>query len=71
VVARYQYLRKTILTPDHIVELFKNHVNSISPYYFNNDRTIWPNIPSSYTNTIEYMQYFIINHMNYVDTQIK
>ena len=71
VVARYQYLRKTILTPDHIVELFKNHVNSISSYYFDNDRKIWPNIPSSYTNTIEYMQYFIINHMNYIDTQIK
>lgn len=71
VVARYQYLRKTILTPDHIVELFKNHVNSISSYYFDNDRKIWPNIPSSDTNTIEYMQYYIINRMNYVDTQIK
>lgn len=71
VVARYQYLRKTILTPEHIVELFKNHVNSISPYYFDNNRKIWPTIPSSDTNTIEYMQYFIINRMNYVDTQIK
>lgn len=71
VVARYQYLRKTILAPDHIVELFKNHVNSISSYYFDNDRKIWPNIPSSDTNTIEYMQWYIINRMNYVDTQIK
>ena len=71
VVARYQYLRKTILTPDHIVELFKSHVNNISPYYFNNDKKIWADIPSSDTNTIEYMQYFIINRMNYVDTQIK
>lgn len=71
VVARYQYLRKTILTPDHIVELFKNHVNNISSYYFDNNRKIWPNIPSSDTNTIEYMQYYIINRMNYVDTQIK
>ena len=71
VVARYQYLRKTILTPEHIVELFKNHVNSISPYYFDNNRKIWPSTPSSDTNTIEYMQYFIINRMNYVDTQIK
>ncbi|WP_420327973.1 CotH kinase family protein [Lactiplantibacillus plantarum] len=59
VVARYQYLRKTILTPDHIVELFKNHVNSISSYYFDNEKKIWPNLPSSDTNTIEYMQWYI------------
>lgn len=71
VVSRYQYLRKTILSADHVVELFSNNINSISTSHFNNDIKIWPNIPSSDTNTFEYMQWYIINRMNYVDTQIK
>ena len=67
---RYAELRKSVLSADHIVGLYRTYMNKISPNDYADDQVIWPNQPSKKLTDFKQLQAFIVQRLKVVDKQV-
>ena len=67
---RYIELRNTVLRIDNVIDRFERFTDLIPNDLYEEDISIYNNIPSSSTNNIQQIRKFIVERTNYVDGKI-
>lgn len=76
IVARYEELRASILSADHINAMFDEFMSQIPPYLYDEDYAsttgggAFTDIPLKTTNNAQQIRPFVINRLAYVDSVI-
>lgn len=64
---RYKYLRANGVTPSTVINQFKDYMNGLSPYFYVNDLSIWPAIPSASITSFRQISECIENQFQFFD----
>lgn len=66
---RYVELRKSVLSYSSIIEEFEKYIGIFGEDVYIQDTAIYPNIPSVTDNTLESLQYFVRDRLEYLDNK--